>query len=104
MKTGFRFRDLGSIIKEAFKDWNEDDAFTHAAAVSYYAVFSLPAIIIILIKVAGIILGKEIIQEKLTESLGSVIGQSSAQQIQEMATSSAGQGDSSLIILIGIIV
>lgn len=35
----FRWRDMGSLLKDTFKDWKNDDAFTQAAAVSYYASF-----------------------------------------------------------------
>ena len=58
MRTKFKLKDLGVILKDAFKDWNEDDAFTHAAAVSYYAIFSLPAILILVINIAGMIWSK----------------------------------------------
>lgn len=102
MENKFKFKDLGAIIKDTYKDWNDDDAFTHAAAVSYYAIFSLPAILIILINVIGLILGKEAIQGEISNNIGKVIGQDSAGQIQTMIQNANIQTNSTAMLVIGI--
>jgi len=98
----FKIKDLGSILKDTFKDWNNDDAFTHAAAVSYYAIFSLPAIVIILINVAGVIFGKEAIQGELSGNIEKMIGQDFAGQIQTMIQNANVQSNSTVMFVIGI--
>ena len=45
MEGKFKLRDSLSLLKETSKGWMKDDPFTKAAAVAYYAVFSLPAFI-----------------------------------------------------------
>ncbi|MBO9702990.1 MAG: YihY/virulence factor BrkB family protein [Sporocytophaga sp.] len=102
MENEFKFRDLGAILKDTYKEWNDDDAFTHAAAVSYYAIFSLPAILIILINVAGLIFGKEAIQGEISKTIGNTIGPNSAQQIQTMIQNANVQANSTVMLIIGI--
>jgi membrane protein len=98
----FRFKDLGGLLKETFKDWNDDDAFTQAAAVSYYAIFSLPAILILVINIAGVLFGKSNIENKISGTIGKTLGQDSAHQIQTMVHSATTHGSSTLMTIIGI--
>src|SRR5689334_3419600 len=50
-------RDVFGMVKEAFKDWNEDDAPRLGAALSYYTIFSIAPLLLISIAVAGLVFG-----------------------------------------------
>lgn len=47
-----------SLLKEAFSEWNKDNASLLAAALAYYAIFSL-SLLIIVIALTGILLGPQ---------------------------------------------
>ena len=42
-----------AIIKDTFKDFSEDKCARMAAALSYYTVFSLPALLILVLAIVG---------------------------------------------------
>lgn len=45
-------------LDEAFRKWLADDAFTLAAAISYYAVFSIAPLLILTVAVAALFIGR----------------------------------------------
>src|SRR5688572_20047995 len=41
------------IVKKAFHDFSEDDCMSSAAAMAYYAIFSLPPLLALVVAIAG---------------------------------------------------
>jgi len=95
-------KELFSYLKESFKEWQSDDAFRQSASLAYYAIFSLPALLIIVINVASVVWSEQYIQQQVTEQLGSMLGADAAEQIQTMISNSKKQGNSILSIIIGV--
>ncbi|MBO9699325.1 MAG: YihY/virulence factor BrkB family protein [Sporocytophaga sp.] len=101
-KDGFRFRDIGSLLKETIIKWNNDDAFTHAAAVSFYALISLPGILIIIVNTMGIFLGKKVIEGDIAEKINMFMGKDTAKQIQQIIVNASQQPSSDILVIVGI--
>ncbi len=91
-----------SLLKETYKEWNEDDPFRHSAVIAYYAIFSLPALLIIVVKVAGLVLGKEAVQGQIEAQISGIIGHQAAEQVQTMIANSSQMGNSIIAIIIGV--
>ena len=91
----FQWKDLFSLLKETFKEWNEDDPFQLSAALSYYAVFSLPGLLLIVISVAGFIFGEEAVQGEISAQISRMIGAEAAKSVESMI-SNVHQNESSL--------
>ncbi|MEK6478267.1 YihY/virulence factor BrkB family protein [Catalinimonas sp. 4WD22] len=91
-----------SYLKDSFQEWQSDDAFRQSASLAYYAIFSLPALLIIVINVAILVWSEQYIQQQVSNQLGSMLGQDAAQQIQTMISNSKEQGKSVLSIIIGV--
>ena len=72
------------LIKAAFRDFLDDDGPRLAAALSYYTVFSLPPLLILIVMIAGAFVDPENVQGRLVQEMGGVLGQEGAQQIQTM--------------------
>src|SRR3954464_12414231 len=53
--AGRRMGIIG-VIKETVKDFLEDDCMDAAAALSYYTIFSLPAILVLILMLVGTIM------------------------------------------------
>ena len=98
----FKLKDTPSILKSSFKDWNDDDAFSQAAAVSYYAIFSLPALLLLIINALGFFLGKSNAQGKITEILSKALGSGTAGQVETMINNASTQANSTVMLIIGI--
>ena len=57
----YKFRDTGTILKSTIIAWCEKDPFRESAIIAYYAIFSIPALLVIVISLAGIFFGKEVL-------------------------------------------
>ncbi|RYZ89918.1 MAG: ribonuclease BN, partial [Moraxellaceae bacterium] len=80
---------IKTLVTETFKEWSADKASRLAAALAYYTVISLPALIILIIALAGMILGEDAARGHVIEQLQSLLGKKGAESIQEMITSAS---------------
>lgn len=92
----FRFRDLGGLLIDAFKSWNADDPWRLSAVVAYYAVLSLPGLMVIIINSVGAIWGPEIVQGNLSGEIANALGPDAAEAVQTMVANTQG-GNKSLV-------
>jgi membrane protein len=73
-----------STLKAAFKDFNEDECPMLAAALSYYTVFALPPLLILLIMVAGAVWDPAEVQRALETQFAGLVGSESGRAIHDM--------------------
>lgn len=69
------------LTKESVNDFIENDVFTLAAALSYYTVFSLPPIILIIIYTTTSVYSEVAVREMLFTEIGKLVGQDGALQL-----------------------
>lgn len=69
-------------LKLAVTKWIGDQPFHLAAALSYYTLFSLAPLLVIVILIAGFAFGQEAAQNQIVETLGNLVGRESAEAIQ----------------------
>ena len=73
---------VASIGRETFTRWMEDKASGLAAALAYYALFSLAPLLLIATALAGLVFGEEAAQGHLYVQIASLVGKDSAKAIQ----------------------
>jgi membrane protein len=78
------FRELPDMLKEAFSEWNKDNASLLAAALAYYAVFSLAPLAILLLVFAGLLLGPQASGGIFEERVSAFLGYEVAHVLQEV--------------------
>lgn len=61
-----------------WKEWRKDDVTRHAAVLSYFAIFSLPAFIIVIISLAGALIGVADARTQFFYQIKSIAGDSIA--------------------------
>jgi membrane protein len=79
-----KIKDLGKVIKNTAKEWVEDDPFRQSAIIAYYAIFSLPALLVLVINIAGFFLEKDAISGEIARQISAVMGQDTGEQIQKI--------------------
>jgi membrane protein len=72
------------LVKAAGASWVDDYAASMGAAISYYTVFSLAPLLLIVISVAGLVFGDEAVRGELFGQLAGLMGADAAKAIQEM--------------------
>lgn len=97
-------KSLLAVGKYTVTQWIEDEPFQLAAALSYYTLFSLAPLMIIVIAIAGFAFGREAAQNQIVETVQGMIGQASAQAIQDMIQNASNKPQTGLIsTVLGII-
>lgn len=77
-------KKVGFLLKETFKVFINDNGLKLSAALSYYTIFSLPPLLIIIISVSGIFFGADAVRGEIFGQINGLVGNSAALQIQEM--------------------
>lgn len=72
------------ILADAFRSWNAKDPFRESAVIAYYAIFSLPGIMVLVVTLAGYFFGQDAAGAHLHAQLVGAMGSDTADQIQAM--------------------
>jgi len=95
------FQNFWLILKEAGIAFMDDNALKLSASLSYYTVFALAPLLIVVISLLGIFYGQEAIQGEIYEQINHLIGSSAALQIQDMIKNVQVSGKSTMGAIIG---
>ncbi len=71
-------RAAGRLLWDTFMTWRSDQASLISAAVAYYALFSLPPLLIATVSIAGMVYGTDVAQEELARQLTEALGPDAA--------------------------
>ena len=96
-------KNIWTIIRQSFSDFIDNKVLKLSAALAFYTVFSLPAMLIIVIAVSDIFYGKEAVEGSLYRQISNLVGSPAALQIQETIRVVATSSDSRISTIIGII-
>ncbi|HYD77984.1 YihY/virulence factor BrkB family protein [Ramlibacter sp.] len=77
-------RTLLRLAIQAVKAWSNDYAPSMGAAISYYTVFSLAPLLVIVIAVAGGVFGREAVMGEITGQISGMVGTQGAQMVERL--------------------
>ena len=97
------FKRLVSLVKDAASAWVEDRAASMGAALSYYSVFSVAPLLLIVIAVAGLVFGQEAAQGAIIGQLQGLLGDSGAEIVQQMLKSVSEPKDGAVATVTGVL-
>ena len=82
------FKRLFKLIGDAGNSFLDDEGFKLSASLSYYMIFALGPVLIIIISLAGILYGdgRAGVQGEVYEQLNVIVGSETALQIQDIIT------------------
>ncbi|WP_193531698.1 YihY/virulence factor BrkB family protein [Roseateles aquatilis] len=72
------------IVREAAQSWSDDNAPSMGAALSYYTLFSIAPLLLIVIAVAGIVFGEQAARGEVMDQLSGLIGLEGATAVEEL--------------------
>ena len=90
-------KSLWKFLKDSVMQWIEDDPLALAAALSYYTLFSLAPLLIIVIAIAGFVFGQEAAENRIVETLQGLIGQESSLAIQAIIQNASNKPKTGLV-------
>lgn len=103
MKPGV-FHQIGALLKETGVSWWDDKAPRLAAALSYYTVFSIAPVLVLVIAVAGIFFGDAAVHGHLIEQLEGLLGHDGAALVQNLLAASSGKRSGVVATVVGFVV
>jgi membrane protein len=84
MKIKNSAHKIGYLLKETAKGFIADDIIKLSAALSFWTIFSLPPLLIIIISLSGFFFGTEAVQGEIFGQIKGLVGNDSAMQIQDI--------------------
>lgn len=99
-----KLKTVVEMGKTTFSEWSEDKATRLAAAIAYYAVFSLGPLLIIAIAIIGFVYGQEIAQGKIVEQMRGLFGENGAEAIQTMVEAARKPSAGIIATIISVII
>ena len=79
------------MFQETGKEWVDDGAARLGAALSYYTIFAIPPLLVIIIFIASLVFDEKMVQGALFGQVGGLIGEKGAEAIQSALTASNPQ-------------
>ncbi len=95
-------KESGSLLKDTFKEFKGRDPFRNSAVIAYFAIFSLPGLLIIVINGAGAIMGRENLQGKVSGQVHQLIGSQAAEDIDRIILNAQKDENTTLASIISI--
>ncbi|MBD3630590.1 YihY/virulence factor BrkB family protein [Cyclobacterium sp.] len=100
----FKIVHLPGLFWSAGKIWNANNPWRLGAVVAYYAVLSLPGLLIIIINTVGNIWGKEIVEGQITGEISEALGADAAYAVIAIIENTQKDGRTLFATIFGIAV
>lgn len=71
------------LLKKTYQEFDDDNAIKLSASLSYYTIFSLPPLLIIIMSIFSIFFGREAVNGRFFGQINGMVGNEAALQIQE---------------------
>lgn len=98
----FQIKHTGKLLKTTFQQWNEKDPFRQSAVIAYYAIFSIPGLLVLIISIAGYFFGKESVNKNILNQISNTMGSETAMQISQILVKSTQSNSTFLGSVLGI--
>ena len=103
MKKKFSLKLVWKSLKDSFKGFSDHKVTKLSASLAYFTTFSIGPLLIVILFIAGKILGEEAAQGSVFDQIKGFIGADGAAQIQTIIKNAAISNKSGIAAVIGII-
>jgi len=98
----YHVSDILALIKATATEFSNNNAFRHAAALSYYTIFSLPPLLLIVITSASAVYGGEALTGQIYGQIKGLVGAEAAAFLQESIAKFTLQQKTGLATAVGL--
>jgi membrane protein len=77
-------KDIGELLKITFLEWYKKDPFRESAIIAYYAIFSIPGLLVLIVTITSYFFEKNTVSESILAQISSTIGKDTALQIENI--------------------
>ncbi|WP_221393250.1 YihY/virulence factor BrkB family protein [Dyadobacter sp. NIV53] len=92
-----------TLVKDSFTEFMNDNGLKLSAALSYYTIFSLAPLLLVIISIVSLVYGRDAFQGDLFGQIRGLVGNEAAIQLQELIKNAAISDKSGIASVIGIV-
>jgi membrane protein len=92
------------ILWQAWEAFSDDGCMKLAASLSYYTIFAVAPLLIVIISLVGSIFGRDAVQGKVYEQIRVLVGSDAALQIQSIIANLQRTHNTALGTIVGIVI
>lgn len=97
------FKGIWILLKDSFGSFMDDKVPKLGASLAYFTLFSVGPMLLVIIFVAGLLLGRQAIEGSLRDQIQALVGDDAAEQVQQLIASAATSEQGTIAAVIGII-
>jgi membrane protein len=101
---GNPFKKAWQLFLRSINQFNDFNGFKLSAALSYYTVFSIAPLLIVIISLAGIFFGRQAVEGRVYHQISGLVGSETALQIQNIIVNTQESNHGKLGGLIGTVI
>jgi membrane protein len=95
-------RELAATVKDAFRGWLEDEASSMGAALAFYTLFSMAPLLLLVIAIAGLVIGADTARALIFDQLEILLGPRGAAAVQSVLVAAQDPGRGILAALVSL--
>lgn len=90
------------FAKHVLREWRKDEVLRNAAAIAYYTVFTLPASMLLVLLIAGRMIGRQTVEGEVFRQMSILIGRDMTDFIRTTLANIQAERPSSIMGMIGV--
>ena len=102
MRINEPLKKFWRLVKQTFNQWNEREPFNNSIIISYYTIFSLPGLLVIVINVAGYFYDKKEVTKQITGQIQAMVGGDTANDVQSIIDKASEGKETVISSILGI--
>jgi membrane protein len=91
------FKDIVALVRDSVKEFLEDDCPTQAAALSYYTIFAIPPLLVLLLLILGAVVDPQTLRGNLEVQLNALMGATATEQIRTILEQARAPGSGNVL-------
>ncbi|MEP7156365.1 MAG: YihY/virulence factor BrkB family protein [Betaproteobacteria bacterium] len=95
--------ELWTLTRRAVDSWMEDGAQSMGAALSYYTIFSLAPLLLIVLSLGGLVFGPDAVRGEIFAQLNGLMGADAAKAIEDLLANVNKPAQGILATVVGIV-
>ena len=104
MKNKSKGQKVWYLLKETINGFIDDNGLKLSAALSYYTIFSLPPLLLIIISISGIFFGENAVRGEIFGQINDLVGNDAALQIQNTIKNVTLTQSNTFVTTLGVII
>lgn len=96
------WKELWTALKQSVKVFGDIEPFNMSIIISYYTIFSLPGLLVIIVNIAGYFFGTEAVTGEITGQVQGMIGGDTAKDIEKIIANASQNEGTRIASILGV--